>query len=337
MYRVVVNSTEDLQKVLSINDMEYADIYLSTRSCTIVNYSSAMLGLMKLSLKKNDGYAIQFRMERKLLEKLAVEGYIDFTINDTTITAEFVTQEGRKLYDITFAKQNVYALEYQNEIEILKEVEKSPDCWCSLEPLSRLATVARSSNCVLTVENKVACVQITDHMKLWADLEGFNIPNMSVQVGALLKLLKLNLSVFNYKNFVGTVRGNVTLMCKKVRGFNVADFKLAREQKSALKCKIDLSELTTILAKLTISDKIVTINLSDDGSNGFVSLTIGHSRINVPIGISEFRKADTYAVEPIEMPMFLLKTILTKTKPTFFLSKKRSFIELEQDNLVVMF
>lgn len=330
MYRVVIDAIDNLTTLLGLTDRSYVDFYLKENKCTIVNSTVERFGLITLSAENyGDEPAVSFRVPRTLLMKAAVEGYLDFNFEDSFVSMTPVTLNKQKIFTTRFKKQGVFAKEYADALDIIKNLDK--EYLFDASVLNKLVSITRSLNAILSVENRVAGIQVNNHLRVYQRVE--TDQKFSINVNNLYALTRISRQLYNIRNYLGAMNGSLIVLVKKCIGFQNDEFEFIEQQGAAYKCTLNLANVKFMLNKFKIDETVVSL----DFVKKEVRVTCSRTDFIVPLVIEDEQIAPNYEIKSIDVPLSLFTGILSRMDDTLHFSKKKNFCRFEKDDIIVIF
>lgn len=333
MLCVFIENAKRFKDFLNLDKHEYIDVRVSGNFMYFISNSPEVLGIYQAKYRYTEESTgdFSFRVNRFLLSKLYSDGIIAFDFTADSIVTAIYTEDGKLRYSYKSVKQSAYDGEYAERFRLLESLDLAGS-QVTLDDLSYVNNITRYSPSVVHVSNGIAGVTLKDGSRIFKRVECKG--NFSLSSYALNLLLKFAVSAYNVRNYLCIKLGDMRLCITKANVLSQEEFQYVEEQKSALICDVDLSNLCSLYAQLDVKLPYVEIDFNT------TSIVFEHhnSVFTIPLTVTNLKYSQGYEVKPIRLPSSIITEIFQKTKlTTFRLYKKKNFNELEAKDLYVVF
>ncbi|WP_304427900.1 hypothetical protein [uncultured Clostridium sp.] len=252
MVKFVINipKTNDLKKLLSIAIDEYTTVLVTRTSCYFILNSSElyMHKAFPLLTSENIEEGLSFRVNRKQLNNMLIDGFIEFLIDDEDISLNFKNKENKLKYSMTVVNQKGY-----DEL-IFRKMRLIASCqdyeMIDLNSIRRLIRVATNLGLAIGVDSGYAYAM----SRTFSCFKKCNLPGFSASSKSLLMLLKFSNTVYNVQNYlIHDFEGEAVVITKHkyAPSFDIA---FALKQKSSHRVELKINNILELCAKVDKSD-----------------------------------------------------------------------------------
>lgn len=335
MFRVEIKEENNLKTFLSLNDSEYIDAILDKTKTTLINSTREIFATITLdTIAIDEMESKSVRLPRKLLLNLLSIGYMLIDIRETDISLDFYEIQKESVVEkscgVKFARQQIWAEGYLDKLQLITDL--SINVVHDLSTLSDVIKIGNSNKSIISCDNGVACVAINNNCRVYREID--NSVVFSMNASSLLTLTRISPKVFDYKNYLGVIRDNLTIICTKVRHNDNADYELIMQEKSSFTAKIDMRYLQRFLSKIKITDDNVQVDLLRQNS----VIEEGTKIYDIPIMVRELQKSNVCKECRFNINVQILDTISKAfAQNILYVCNKRTFVQLSNEDTAIVF
>lgn len=325
-YVLRVDDTAAINQLLSLTDKEYIDIFFTKDFAMLVNNSSEVFGYLPWRCSGTDGEQAACRVDRVGLQKLLIEGFLVFTLNDTWVEVSFIDSENHTLYKLRFRNQQVNREEYQDKIDLLSRL--TDDMFFNAGPLEPMCRLSRYGKSLLTVEDGVVSTGIGGRGRMFQEID--IAQSFSCTADKLYMLLGMSHRLFGIENYIGVKTRGIGVLVTKCRGMDNSEYNLFCEAKAAFMCTMDLRPLRAVVAKYDVKEDSIKVDME----KGEAVAGARRMQIVVPVPLSDVRKSAKCSLREISIPVSLIKKEFSRLKSCVFqFAQKRHAMLFECENI----
>lgn len=313
---------------LNLTDSEYVDAFVLKDYFLLVNNSAQIFGALKLPYKAdNDEIGKAFRLPRVPSIKLAVPGVIQVDFVEDEVCISVLGNGKDPLWEFSFKKQEVYTGEYKTKMELcetLNEYEAE-----DLGKVYEIAKLTKAFRTMISVEKGYAVGFINSRVRL---LKKVNLKNsFTVNADAFLTLYSFTHQIKKAKNFLAAQLKGLSVLVTLCLPAESMDFDLTEQQKSAMKCDIELRNVIELLNKIDFKDEFITL----DFKNNAIFLEKNRVRYKIPLLVFNMQCSPKYELDTLAIPVKIFKLLIAKMGDSFKISKRPTYLRLECKDLIL--
>ena len=335
MFRVEIKEETNLKTFLSLNDSEYIDAILDKNKSTFINSTREIFATITLeTIAIDEVESKSIRLPRKHLLNLLAIGYLLIDVRETNVSLDFYEIQKESIVEKTcgmkFARQQIWAEGYLDKLQLITGL--SIDVVYDLSNLNDLIKIGNTHKSIITCDNGVACVIIDSNCRVYRKIDDTIL--FSMGANTLSILTRISNKVFNYQNYLGVIKDNLTIICTKVRHSSNEDYNLIVQEKSSFKARIDMRYLQRFLSKIKVSSDTVQVGLEAQNS----VIEDGSKLYDIPVMVKDLQKSDVCKECKFNVSVKILDIVDKILKHNIVnLSNKRTFVQLDSDETSIIF
>lgn len=357
-----VPKANDVKKLLSISIDSYVTVLVTKTSCYFILNSSELYihKALPLLTSENIGDGLSFRVDRKHLNNMLIDGFIEFLVDDADISLNFKSQENKLKYSMTIIHQKGYDELIYQKMRLITSCRDYD--MIDLNGIKRLIRVANNLGLPVGVENGFAYAM----SRGFSCFKKCNLPEFSASSKALMMLLKFSNTVYNVQNYlIHDFEGEAVVITKHkyAPSFDIA---FALRQKSSHRVELKINNLLELCSRV-------------DKSDGTFILDVEHKkalfekekvRYSTPLSISDIKSVrqlkkereedvsvedlldkidlnndaidmsfSTHLTPKVEVPTIVLTRLMPALglREMATISYKKTFMQVENGNTYVIF
>lgn len=256
-FTVNIPDSRALNSFLHFNSVDYIDVLVDKSSVYFIADSVEIYSHIYFPVITRDGIKddVNFRISRKKLLNLVIDGFIEFSIVDSMITLNFKDTKNTFIYSLTAPLQNCYTASYINKLSILNDIYEYPRF--SIESLYPILRVGRSLNTIVSVVNKVACIN-NEGALIFQEID---CPNFTLPASTLSFMMRYSSDLYSAQQFLVCTVDNIAVMATKYRDLNIIDYDYIIKSKSSHLIKLNLSRALQLANKCDIKEGTFVVDL----------------------------------------------------------------------------
>ena len=335
MYRVNIGDDTNFSNLLKINDVEYVDAIIDNNKATFISNTKEVFAILSLdSVAVDEDTALSIRIPRGILISLLCKGYILIGATEELVSLQFFeiqeTGETELSCSVKFPRQDIWTGSYLDKLEMLTKIETKDNF--DLKEIQDIIKIGSSVKSVIDCNCNLASISLNSTCKI---IKKLSIPaDFSMSAYTLNTLLKVSNIVFNYRNYIGAVKDNLTVLCTKCRGSSNETLKLLEEEKASFIANIDLYYLQRFLSKIKINCPTVKVNLESRSSE----LESGSKKFSVPVVVKDLQKSPLCEECSFVIDKNLLE-LMNKIihNNLLHIANKKTFVQLDMNDITIIF
>lgn len=328
MVQLHTNDFKILIDFLHLTDSEYIDAFVGQNHVTFINNSVQIFGKLDLPSKADSAdIGKSFRIPRIPITNLVVPGVIQLDFVADEVSLSILGNSTLPLWEFSFKKQEVYNGEYKNKIELCKSLDEYNDE--NLSCIYEIAKLTKPFRSMISIENGFAVGFINSRIRL---LKRVNIKNnFTVNADAFLVLYAFSQKIKKVKNYLAVQTENLSVLITLCLPAECIDFNITEQQKSAMKCEIELRNVIELMNKIDFKDEFLVLDFKDKS----ICLEKNRVKYKIPLLVLDLQCSPKYDLDTISIPIKIFKLLVAKMGESFKISKKPTYLRFECRDLIL--
>ena len=259
-FTVSVNKETNLKSLLSIGLESYVTVFVTKTSCYFILNSAEIYLHKALPILSSDSLeeALSFRLERKQLNNMLIDGFMEFLVDDEDITINFKNVESHLKYSMTVINQKGYDELIFQKMRLIADCEDYP--LINLAPIRSLIRVANNLGLPIGVENGYAYAM----SKNFSCFKKTSLPEFSASSKMLALLLKFSTQVHNVQNYLIHDEDGTAIVISKHKYAPAFDIVFALKQKSSHRVNLKIDNIIGLCAKVDKTDGTFLLDVENE-------------------------------------------------------------------------
>lgn len=335
MYRIFIDNMRDFTQFLNVNSVDFVDIFLQEGTALIVSDTSEVFAAFTLSCECGimDTQTC-FRVPKGAVFALAVEGSVSFDVSAQEVRAVFRNAARDVVWSVTFGRQKVFSRMYKHKIELLRKLSGKMDV--SFDDLGVLPKICSKTGGMLCADSHACGVLVSPGIRVYKKVQSAHA--FCLPPNNLMLLKKCSSMMFDAEDYVCASGRHFAVMVKKSRQSGNDDYEyVAGEQspfKSQYEAEINLGGVMRFFSVKNIKEAAAVVSLEER----LCSMCIDGMRYEIPVAVKNERKAKALDFPELAISNYVMQNVLLQMGKTVFqIHKKKNFIQLLQDDYVILF
>jgi hypothetical protein len=332
MYSISFSSTRDLSDFLSVNDVEYVDVFCAESKVRFISSTNEVFACLDVKADcSRDSKDFSCRIHSKILKSISEDSVLRLDCNGDEIVLYFLHSSGQLYYSCRFGKQVVYDTLYSDRISIIEECDS--EVFIDSDQFLDVSKVAKMFNSYVAVDSGVAGVVLRSGPRMYKKVSTKR--SFSMTGDTISALRKCNKEFVSIKNFLFAKRNEFSVLARKVNELGNQEYTLLHDKKFGAKCivRVNFRFLLNFFAKTHIKIDSVYVNAKDK----CVEIEGFNSTFKIPIDLDVVEIAEGVEVDDFRVPAAVIFGMLNQLKGTeYFLRQKKSFIQFDQDEYTIV-
>ena len=304
MYQISIADEGALKSFLSINDVDFIDVFFEEQCIRLVTSSTELYAQLILRAERSrDENDWQCRIHKKTLASLKDGDVLKVSKNDERVTTEFYNEYGSLEYTCSFSLQVVADWVYQEK----SAATVSPrGLEFNLDELVTVGKIAKLSGVgVVCVDSDVACVRLKSGARVYRRV-GSSL-SFSLTTRSLDALRKCNHTILSVKDWLIAQNGSFTVIANKARLDSNEEFGYIAKCGAKFVAKVGLGKLFLFMNRLKVKTDSITISIA----NGVCCIADTWHEYRVPIKLESAQLAPGAECNEYSIPQSLLTGVLS--------------------------
>lgn len=356
-----MNYTE-LKTLLSVNIDDYVTVFLTKTSCYFILNSMEIYLHKGLPIIVSDNLeeSMAFRVDRKKLLNLLIEGSITFLVGDDIISITFKDTESKTRYTMDVVHQTGFNETILNKMRLITQSYQYESV--SIERLKSLARVSSNLNLPITVSGGYAHAGNRE----FSCFSKVDLPDFAVNSRLLTLMLKFTKKAYNVQNYLIHDEDGMAIVLAKYRQFTQFDINFITRQKSSHKVVLHIDNLIELCNKVDKTDGRFLLDVENSVARFEKDKVIYSTPLkvinvksakkvkqdrevsnesvedllkNIDLSGNSVMSMSEHNVPPVEIPIIVLTKLLPALglKKMASISYKKTFMELNGGSTYITF
>lgn len=330
MYRIEMSDSKVMGSFISINDVDYVDVFLCNDKVKFVTNSAELFAELELPVTKSKGEEnFQFRIHKKTLASMVTGDYLILSKESDRISASFYNEYGVLNYACSFDQQVVAEGSYAEKMELAEQTKEGMTF--DVSALTNLGRVAKTSTGVINVDRRVASVFLRNGARVYREVD--TPMSFAVTSKALDALRKSNCKVISVRDFLLARNDGFYVMATKTRLTTNEEYDFIKEFGAKFVATVGLGSLFRFMSKLKIISDLVELRVGQSDC----LISDSHYEYKVPIVFKGAQLAPGAECDSIAVPLTLLTgTLAMLGYNEFNIRVTKNFTQLTADKYTVV-
>lgn len=304
MYQISIADANVLKSFISINDVDFIDVFFEEHCVRFVTNSTELYAQLVLRAERSrDESDWQCRIHKKTLASLGDGDILKVSKSNESVTTEFYNEYGSLEYSCSFSLQVVADWVYQEKSAAAtcpKGLEFNSDEIVTIGKIAKLSGVG-----VVCVDSGVACVRLKSGARVYRRV-GSSLA-FSLTTKSLDALRKCSHIILSVKDWLIAQSGSFTVIANKTRLDSNEEFSYIAECGAKFVAKIGLGKLFLFVNRLKVKTDSIVISVVD----GMCCVTDTWHEYRIPIKLEGARLAPGAECNEFSIPQSLLTGVLS--------------------------
>lgn len=336
MYSVCIDDANVFHTFARVSNASSIDVVFTDNRARFISNSSEVFSILVQKCDRTlNAPDVAIHTPISFLDKLVVDGFIDFDVKENEVDVFFKSSTRQLLYKTTITRQEAFISAYQYKIDVLAEVDfKTAQKTFNLKDLGPLTKIVSAMSSLVSVNNGVACVLTDNNSRVYRAVKSpFNFSLNSVEVK---KLSQVNTQVVGIHEFVSAKKGNLLILVRQVNGEDNAEYNAIindEEDKSCYISDISFSGLNYFLRKIK-PENVHDVKINVETRECIFKSDSQH--FSVPFVVSNEKRASKTTFTEFSIPLSVLLAILQAVKESIFtVEKHKNYVLLKHNDFVL--
>lgn len=231
-----------------------------------------------------------FRVARKDLAGLLIEGLIEFELDDINVDMTFKSKTNESIYKVSVKRQMATSDNFLNKLDIIQEANQYPSF--NIEQFLQLIRFSKALNTGISCHDNIAYLEVRGvliYKKVTA-------PDFACN-GKLFELLsKYTTAVYNVQNYLIYQSSTISIMITKNRIGADPSIDFIRQAKAEHIVKLNMYRMISLAQRLRFKDG----ELLFDPAKNKVSYKTDVAMYTTDLGVTEIKTRPKPVVETVE-------------------------------------